>query len=237
MDGLLIAAAAGMRSRSESLDLLANNISNAGSAGFKRDREFFSLYRAEESDWATRLPLVESNWVDHSQGSLIRTANPSDIGLSGRGFLVVQSPNGPLLTRNGNLRLSSQGELETTEGYKLRNAVDQKPIRLDVTLEWTVDRDGRVFQSGQELGRIEAVDVTAPQSLRKQGGTYFSLMGAVARPATPEFRQGYLESSNVGESETAVRLVGVLRQFEMLQRALSLGGEMNRRAIEEVARV
>jgi flagellar basal body rod protein FlgG len=240
MDGLLIAAASGIRSRMESLDLIANNLSNASTAGYKMDRESFSLYRADDvdADWITRLPLVEKNWVDQTQGNLVHTANPSHVALSGKGFLVAESPAGPLLTRSGNLKLSPEGELQTTEGHRLRNIDDnKKPILLDRSLAWEIDRDGRVLQSGQVVARIETADVSDPQELRKAGSTYFAFDPAASRPASLEFRQGYLESANVGEAESAVRMVGVLRQFEMLQRALTLGGDMNRRAIEDVARV
>ena len=78
------------------------------------------------------------------------------------------------------------------------------------------------------------------EALEKQGGTYFRLVDSSLKPAAAtsvELLQGKLESSNAGPAEAAVQLVGVLRQFEMLQKAVSLGAEMNRKAVEEVARV
>src|SRR5262245_55653181 len=122
MDPLLIAAASGMKARMESLDMLANNIANAGTAGFKADREFYNLYRRE-------LPLIENRWTDFSQGNLLPTGNSLDLALTGPGFFALNGPNGTIYTRNGSFRISKAHQLTSTDGYTLRNAFDQgKPI-------------------------------------------------------------------------------------------------------------
>src|SRR4026209_773116 len=94
MDPLLIAAASGMKARMESLDMLANNISNSGTSGFKADRELFTLAQAD-------LPLVEKQWTDFSQGTLEPTGSSLDLGLEGSGFFALNTPTGTAYTRNG----------------------------------------------------------------------------------------------------------------------------------------
>src|ERR1700758_5179085 len=104
MDSLTAIAASGLRARMESLDLLANNVANASTGGYKADREFYSLYVAPEaqgSDAASTMPVIERPWTDLSQGLLQPTGNPLDLALSGNGFFTVQGPGGPLYTRNG----------------------------------------------------------------------------------------------------------------------------------------
>src|SRR5216684_2898966 len=120
MDQLTATAASGMRSRIESLDLLANNISNANTAGYKADSEFYNLYASADADSQTTLPNVERNWTDYSQGVVKDTGNPLDVALAGHGFLTADSPGGALYTRNGALRLSPAGVLETADGYPVR---------------------------------------------------------------------------------------------------------------------
>src|SRR5580704_6542632 len=117
MDQLTTTAASGMRSRTEALDLLANNISNSGTAGYKSDREFYNLYVSTDADSQTTMPDIERNWIDYSQGTVKETGNPLDVALSGTGFLTADSPSGPLYTRNGSLKLSATGVLETSDGY------------------------------------------------------------------------------------------------------------------------
>jgi len=241
MDQLTVTAASGMRSRIEALDLLANNIANTGTAGYKADREFYNLYASAENERETTLPNIERNWTDYSQGIVKETGNPLDVALSGRGFLTVDSTAGPLYTRNGSLRLSSAGVLETAEGHPLRantpaGRIQARPDGGSLRIE----KDGSVVQDGQTLGVLTLADWPKPEALEKQGGLYFRLVDPRLQPTAPtsmEVLQGRLESSNAGPADAAVRLVGVLRQFEMLQRAVNLGAEMNRKAVEEVARV
>jgi len=240
MDALSIAAASGMRARLESLDMLANNLANAATAGFKGDREFYNLYiSAEARMWPAPsvLPVIEKQWTDFTQGALAPTGNPLDLAIRGRGFFVVETAGGPLYTRNGHFRLAADGRLVTEEGYPLRlagggNLQAAPGGALEVTPE------GEVKQEGAVLGRIEIVDFTNLAALVKRPGGYFAAPAGTPQPASGyEIRQGHLESSNVNPAEAAVRLVSVMRQFEMLQRAISLGSEMNRRAVEEVAKV
>ena len=93
MDNLSIAAVSGLRSRMQSLDLLANNLANTATSGYKIDREFYSLYSAEDSqnsvDGGTgaTLPTIEKQWTDFSPGTLDTTGNPLDLAISGKGFL------------------------------------------------------------------------------------------------------------------------------------------------------
>src|SRR5215467_13251857 len=107
MDPMTAMAASGLRARMESLDLLANNVANTSTGGYKADREFYSLYIAPEAmdsaDTAT-MPVIERPWVDLAQGHIHPTGNPLDLALSGKGFFSVDGPTGTLYTRNGNFR-------------------------------------------------------------------------------------------------------------------------------------
>ena len=242
MDALTGAAASGMRSRMEALDLLANNIANGSAPGFKADREFYGLYLSPEAADSpatpTTVPVIERHWTDFTQGTLIPTGNPLDLAISGKGFFVATSPSGPVFTRAGGFRLSIQGDLETQEGYPVQGQ-DGKAIRVAPLQPVEVAPDGAVRQDGQEVARIAVVDFADTSALSKRGHTYFS-SDTTAAPPVPsgaELQQGKLEAANTQPAEAAVRLVGVMRQFEMLQRAMSIGAEMNRRALDEVARV
>ena len=243
MDPLTAVAAGGLRSRMETLDLIANNLANSSAPGFKADREFYNLYISAEADAGPgqnlpSQPLAEKRWTDFSQGSLSPTGNPLDLGLTGKGFFAINSPGGPLLTRDGSFQLSSSGQIQTKEGYALRDKKGQ-PIRVDVSKSVEIGPDGSVRQDGVALARIDLVDVADSNSLVKQGQNYFSLSSSdpTTVPAAAEVQQGKVESANVQPAEAAVHLVTVMRQFEILQKALSIGADMNKRAIDDVARV
>jgi flagellar basal-body rod protein FlgF len=234
-------AASGMRSRMESLDLLANNIANASTGGYKADREFYSLYAAPEaeSDSPTTMPLIQKPYTDLSQGVLQVTGNTLDLALSGQGFFTVQGPNGPLYTRNGNFRLSTDGKLISAEGYPV-NGTGGAAITISGSQPIEISSDGTVSQDGKVVGQLQVADFTSGAGLSKQGSNYFRTAdpgGRVAAPKGTTVEQGKLEASNSGTAESAVRLISIMRQFEMLQKAATLGTDMDKQAVEQVARV
>jgi flagellar basal-body rod protein FlgF len=241
MDTLTIAAAGGMQARLQSLDMLANNLANAETGGYKTDREFYNLYASAEAadpegGSPATLPVIERPWTDFSQGTLRATGSPLDLALSGPGFFAVAGPSGNLYTRNGSFRVSPDGSLVTREGYAVRT-VSGGNLQLQPSGAVQVSPDGTVSQGGQPLGRLEIADFSDTGSLVKQGTSYFQSAAASQPASGAQVEQGRLEGSNVGAAESAVRLVAVMRQFEMLQKAATLGSQMNRQAVEEVARV
>ncbi|MDR3700074.1 MAG: flagellar basal-body rod protein FlgF [Candidatus Sulfopaludibacter sp.] len=245
MDPLTATAASGMRARMESLDLLANNVANASTGGYKADREFYSLYASPDAvdpeglnDTAT-MPVIERPWTDHSQGILQTTGNPLDLALSGKGFFAVQGPTGPLYTRNGSFHLTADGKVATSEGYAVSGS-GGTPLTLSSARPIEISGDGTVRQDGMVIGQLQVVDFAATSGLSKQGGNYFRVSDPNARPAPAAgtgVEQGKLEASNSGSAESAVRLVSIMRQFEMLQKAATLGADMSKQAIEQVAHV
>jgi flagellar basal-body rod protein FlgF len=244
MDALTAAAASGIRARIESLDMLANNLANESAAGFKSDSESYGLFVSPEAADSpeginpTILPVIQNRWTDFAQGVLLPTGNSMDLALSGKGFFVASTPSGPLYTRGGSLRFSRSGQLETLDGYALEGRNGQ-PILLDSSKIIEVLPDGTVLQDSQEVSRIAVVDFEDPKVLTKRGGNYFRSVSSISpAPAEQaEIRQGQLEKGNSDSAHSASRLVTILRQFEALQKAMTIGADMNRRAVEDVAKV
>ena len=219
--------------------MLANNLANASTSGFKMDREYYTLYSSENATSETvSMPEIDREWTDLRQGTIQTTGKPLDLALDGKGFFVVSGPNGPLYTRNGSFRIDSKGAVVTQDGYALQLS-DGHPLRLDSTEGLTIESDGVVVQKGQQLGKLNLVDAPQNGALIKEGLNYFRLAqpGAPLAASSLSVHQGSLENSNVNTAESAVRMIGIMRQFEMLQRAISIGSEMNRKAAEDVARL
>jgi flagellar basal-body rod protein FlgF len=246
MDALTAIAASGMRSRTETLEVVANNLANTSTAGYKADGESYNLYFGD-SAWegyfenrpdTAEMPIVSHNWSDLSQGTLLETGNTNDIALASPGFFVVQTSEGPLYTRGGHFRISKKGILETREGYPVL-ATGGRPVRLDPSKPFVISESGQISQDGSPAGTLQIMDVDRVDALTKRGGTYFALSpSAKTSPIQdPQVLQGKVESSNVESSYAAVKLVGVLRQFEMMQRAVRIAGEMGKQAVEQVAKV
>src|SRR6185312_5118323 len=100
-----IAAASGLQSRMTSLDMLANNLANSATVGYKSDREFYGTFSSEDAQngidggSGASLPTIEKQWTDFSPGNIETTNSPLDVALTGKGFFVVSGPKGPLYTR------------------------------------------------------------------------------------------------------------------------------------------
>ena len=242
MNPIAATAASALRARMESLDLVANNLANAGTDGFKADYERYGTYISDQTEAGDSqpdgmMPVLEKPYTDFSQGTLRPTGNPLDLALSGRGLFVVRGPSGPLYSRNGGFHMTPAGDVVTTEGYPvlLENNV---PLKAASRSPLDISTDGTVSQDGQVLGKLQVVDVPAGASLARMGHSYFRPADpAAVTPSAAEVQQGKLESSNSGSAESAVRLVGIMRQFEMLQKAISLTGDMDKQSVEQVARV
>lgn len=226
----------------EALDLLANNISNAATTGYKADRESYRQFISELQD-ATEgsyaLPVVERQWTDHAQGALQNTERALDVAIEGQGFFALTSGKQTLLTRNGSFHLSSEGELQSEDGSAVRKR-GGGTFRLDAKQAVTISPEGEVTQNGKSQGFLDIVSLKDPSLLVKQKASVFvppSEQPAMLFAVNGKVAQGKLETSNSNPSDAAVKMVEVLREFETLQRAASMGTEMNKKAIEEVARV
>lgn len=243
MDNLSIAAVSGLRSRMISLDMLANNLANSATGGFKSDREYYGLYASDQSQAAvenagTTLPTVEKQWTDFSPGSIQTTGNPLDVAIPNKGFFALNGPSGALYTRNGSFRILPSGELGSSDNLPVRST-GGGTISVGTGKQITITPYGDVQQDGQTVGRIEIVDFKSTLPLQKVGSTNFKNSDATnlaQSVSNPGLQQGKLEGSNVPVADAAMRLVGVMRQFEMLQKAIGISSEMDTKSIQEVAR-
>jgi flagellar basal body rod protein FlgG len=144
-----------------------------------------------------------------------------------------------LYTRNGGFHLAANGQLVTADGYAVLGAAGV-PLTAQGTSPIQISHDGTLQQDGQPIGQLEIADFTGMAGVTKQGGNYFRAVDPTVTPAAPAdttVEQGKLEASNTGTAESAVRLVTIMRQFEMLQKAVLIGNDMSKQAIEQVAKV
>ena len=249
MDQISATAASGLRARMEALDILSNNLANSNTGGFKLDREFYSLYQGEQTMPAngqrpTTLPVIQKGWTDFQQGTITPTGNSLDLALSGKGFFAVDGPSGPMYTRNGAFKLSAANVLTTLEGYPVRAVTppNQAPKKIQAVSQGPIQitPDGTVQQDGQSIGQIMLVDFPDSNALSKVGNSYYRVTDPKIKGIVPmetTVGQGKIENSNVAPAESAVRLVDLMRQYEMLQKAVSVAADMNKQAIDQVARV
>jgi flagellar basal-body rod protein FlgG len=165
------------------------------------------------------------------QGAMQDTGQPLDVALQGPGFLQVKRPDGSLaLTRDGSLRLDADGRLTTKDGLLVQPPISvprgTTPEKLSIAADGTV----RASAGGRALGRIELVNVRAPDGLQSIGGNLFAASAASGQPsaagAGTTLRQGVLEGSNVDVGDAMVDMIDAQRSFQMASKAIQMQDQM-----------
>jgi flagellar basal-body rod protein FlgF len=244
MDSGYYAACAGFAAQAQALDLIAHNLANLGTTGYRGEQATFrSLVAGSGSAVSNPLNAAVNHFgvlggsrLDMASGSLVATGNPLDLAIAGTGFFVVQSPQGILYTRNGNLHLTSSGELMTAEGNPVLG--EQGPLTLPAG-RVAVSSDGTVSVDGAVTGKLRLAEFSPDTNLQAVGAAlYAAPPDSALAPASSSVRAGMLEQSNVSPVEGVVQLITVQRNAEMMQRALTLfDSQLNQTAAQDLPRV
>ncbi len=254
MDSGLYAACAGLRAQSQALEVSAHNLANLNTAGFRGQQTTFQSLIAASRRSSTGLDravsnvltnvlnvatnnfgVLEGTHLDLTAGNLQATGNPLDVGIEGSGFFTVQTARGTRYTRNGSFQVSSSGQLVTAAGDPVLGANGAISVPAGAV---SIAADGTLSVNGAVAGSIQLVDFAAGTKLISEGEALLAAPDGGAKPAQSTLRQGVLESSNVNSISSVVTLIGVQREAEMLQRAMTLfDTELNRIASTDLAKV
>jgi flagellar basal-body rod protein FlgF len=225
------------------LDIVANNIANADTTGFKVEQLMVGTEIGERARNAFVRPgvsFVLDNGVgrDFSQGALSQTGRNLDFGIEGEGaFFKLQDGNGEAYTRDGAFTLDPEGRLVTQQGAAVLG--DGGEIILDTAKgEPSVGADGAITQDGQIVGRLSVVRFPTLGALEKGGdGLYRNASNAIAVDATDaRIRQGMLEGSNVNPILEITNLIEIQRAYESVTRMIENANDLSRRAVERLGR-
>jgi flagellar basal body rod protein FlgG len=228
-----------MRARLDQLDRLADEIANAGTAGFKGERSGYVNAPRESFDQALATAIDVSTgtrMLDVRPGEVVDTGRDLDIALGGSGFLTIDTPAGPRYTRNGHLMRSTDGALTTADGAPVMG--EKGPIKLGVG-EVHFDKDGTVRAGNTVAGKLAIVNFENPQTLSREGSALLRA-GEGMTPAPiehPEVFPGSLENSNVSTVERMAELTSLARTFEALQKAIAVMlNDVDGRTIDSLGR-
>jgi flagellar basal-body rod protein FlgF len=255
----LYTSAAGALVAQSNVDVIANNLANVNTGGFKRSLlEITStlpmqLYRVQTDPGQvagaltpgvpTMSPVgplgfgseVLDSPANYEQGALEQTGNPLDVALQGQGFFTIQTPQGVRYTRNGEFERNAQGLLTTQDGNLVlgRNGA----ITLPTTGTVAIDKSGAVSVNGQQTDQLQLTQFANPLQLRPEGGNRFVDSGAEPSPDTQStVSQGMLEKSNADVVRSMVDLITNERWFDANEKSISTQDTANQQLIEQVGR-
>lgn len=246
-DGIYTALT-GALATEHSLDVLANNLANASTAGFRADRSVFSeLVAGAQKDQRVdpRQPAppstdkfvrVEMNQLDMTPGALRSTENPLDVGLSGSGYFMVRTAGGDLLTRAGNFRMREDGMLMNSEGaLVIDESGDAIQLRREVR-DVRVMADGTIRADDMEVAKLAVRDVRDPAHLLRKGLTTYAVVAGAElyRPENVEVVARHLEGSNVNVVSGMNQLITVNRSFDAIHKVIESFQSMDQRTARDI---
>ena len=249
----LYLSATGVLTNSYRQDVIANNLANAETVGFKRDVAIFRqrLTEAMESrldprTWSNPLlekigggTLIAPTGLDRSQGELESTGNPLDVGIQGDGYLAIRDGREIRLSRNGQMLVDRAGRIvQATTGLPVLDE-RMRPIVVDGSLPVSIADDGTIRQNDQPLAKLGLFDVPDPKLLRKHEGMSFTYPDVTKRAiaGTGNLRVGFVERSNVDPAKELTALMESQRQLEANANMIRLQDQMLARVVSEVGKI
>lgn len=250
-------ARTGLEAQDTRMRVIANNLANIGTTGFKRDRANFATLAyqddrvagqqsSNETAYATGLNLgtgvmVQSTSSITTQGTLNPTGNSLDLALDGDGFFQVQLPGGRLAyTRAGNFSRSAEGQLVTAQGYAVQPAITipEDAAAITVGADGTVSVTTAASSNPTEVGQITLASFANPAGLQALGDNFLAetaasgaaQIGAAGEGGRGAIKQGMLEASNVNVVEELVDMIETQRAYEINSKLISAVDEMLRNA-------
>jgi flagellar basal-body rod protein FlgF len=230
-------AASGAVSQLTSLDVTANNVANASTAGYKSEHATFSERLLSVAQAGRAQPQMRYNSVrevasDFEPGPIRVTERGLDVAIRGNGFIAVQGPTGERYTRAGDLQTDATGALRTSDGSLVLDA-SRKPIRLPLTGgDMRIGASGEVLVGGESVAQLRLVQFDAPHGLTKVGHSVYQANAASGAPKAGgvELETGALEMSNANPVKGMTDMVTITRSFDALEHVIDTFKTVEQRA-------
>jgi len=247
MDNSLLVSLSHQLASYRAMDVIANNIANVSTPGFKREaakfEEFVAMMRPAEGQTGMQpVSFVKDAGTmrDSSQGNLEQTGATYDIAITGPGYFQVQTPTGMRYTRDGHFSLNADGSMVTSQGYAVQG--DGGAITIAPTDgQILIAPDGTVSSvlNGVTnlLGKLKVVDFANSDALTKQGSNLYSTLQTPTAPAAVNVRQGALEASNVQPVIEISHMIEVMRAYEATASLSKSQEDMMRQAINQLGQM
>ena len=241
MDNTTAIALSRLTAQSRAMDVIAGNIANADTPGYRAERVLFSDWLSRQSgtkapggDKAMAYMQDRATYREQQQGSFTETGNPLDIAIGGDGFFTVSTPRGPRLTRAGNFTLGANGSVQDLAGNALLDTNGQ-PIQLaasDTGVQ--IAADGTVSSVNGQVAKIGVVVPSDPNQLQAEGARLFRADAPTSAVVTPKLVQGAVEQSNVAPVMEMTRMMDTTRQFELMTQFVQAEADRQQTTIDKL---
>lgn len=237
MDSASIVSVTRQSGLKNELRIIANNIANAATTGFRREGMAFSEYVAQMED-QTGLSMARGNVrvMSADEGPLNHTGGTLDFAIQGEGYFQIETPDGPALSRAGSFLSGPAGEMMTPDGLRVLDEGGAPIFVPPDARNLRLTEDGTLSANGQAIARIGVVLPLDPTTLQHLGGALFSTAEGVEAIENPVILQGFVEGSNVDPIAEMARLIEVQHAYEAGQKFLDTEDERIRNVVSTLGR-
>jgi flagellar basal-body rod protein FlgF len=220
------------------MQVVAHNIANLSTSGFRREGVVFAEHVRETGGQAPELSMAHAHArsIDLTQGELTRTGATFDFAIQGEGFFLLETPGGERMTRAGSFTPNADGELVSTDGHRLLDAGGAPVFVPAQARDIALAQDGTRSADGLPLAQIGVVRPLAPETLLREGGALFASDAGIEPVEAPVLLQGFIEGSNVSPVMEIARMIEVQRAYELGQAFLQREDERARTVLQTLGR-
>lgn len=250
MDNAVYVALSSQMALRRHLEIVANNMANQSTPGFKAERMMFREYVQEtgltaQTGGREKISFVQdiASYRDLSDGAIIQTGSEFDVAIAGDGYLTVDTPDGPRYTRGGSLTLDNQRRLVTAQGYPVLSSGGTPIVLPTDTVGMMIAEDGTVSVRRVEdakidirLDRLGVVNFDDQRQLRRTSDGLMTTDLAPTANAKPRVVQGALEQSNVQGVREMTDMMEILRTYQSVQKAIDSEGERRKTALAQLSK-
>lgn len=244
MDNSLLVSLSQQLAAYRAMDVIANNLANVSTPGFKRESAKFEEYvtqmrPSEDEKGGQSVSFVKDAGVSRnsSQGNVEQTGARYDLAINGKGYFAVQTAAGMRYTRDGHFSLDANGNLVTSEGFQVQGdggAITIAPTDGNVNISADGSLSSVVNGISNQLGKLKVVDFANDSALTKEGANLYSTSQAPTAPTRTTVREGALEASNVQPVIEISKMIDVMRAYEMTATLSKSEETLKNQAIEQL---
>jgi flagellar basal-body rod protein FlgF len=243
MDNSLLVSLSQQLAAYRSMDVIANNLANVSTPGFKREAAKFEEYVAQVQPSEGQTGKQSVSFVkdagimrDLSQGENTATGAPLDFAINGKGFFTVQTPQGLRYTRDGHFSLDQGGQIVNSDGFAVQGdggAITITPDDGDIE----VGADGTISGKSGQIGKLQLVDFADERAMTKEGANLYSTTQSPSGATGATVQQRMLESSNVQPVIEISHMIEVMRSYQATASLSSSQEDLMRQAIDKLGQM
>lgn len=221
MENILYIALTRQMAMEQKMDVLANNLANASTLGYKGEQLLFAEYLSEPDENGTTSLVQDVSIIrNYGQGPLVQSKNPLDVAIHGKGWFELETDNGRLYTRDGSFRLDPEGQLVNSNGDVVLNDSGEPIVFTPLDTEIVIAKDGSISTSLGPRGSIGVVQFENENLMQKVGGNAYTTSETPLKAIDVTVVQGMTEQSNVQSVVEVTKMIEALRAYQSAQKLI-----------------